>query len=142
MLMAVNSALTENGIAKKGAIYGGVAGLLIVAYQLSKTPKRFHRKGEEHGSARWGTDKEKKIVGDVNDFYNNAILAEDIFLVVDRKKRDFNALSDKDKKAAEHQKAKEAAQYEIRITKLKNEIAEFQKNSPVGNSGENTNGNI
>lgn len=139
---AVNSALTGNGIAKKGAIYGGVAGLLIVAYQLSKTPKRFHRKGEEHGSARWGTDKEKKIVGDVNDFYNNAILAEDIFLVVDRKKRDFNALSDKDKKAAEHQKAKEAAQYEIRITKLKNEIAEFQKNSPVGNSGENTNGNI
>lgn len=82
---AVNSALTENGIAKKGAIYGGVAGLLVVAYQLSKTPKRFHRKGEEHGSARWGTDKEKKIVGDLNDFYNNAILAEDIFLVVDRK---------------------------------------------------------
>lgn len=58
------------------------------------------------------------------------------------KKRDFNALSDKDKKAAEYQKAKEAAQYELRITKLKNEIAEFQKNSPVGNSGENTNGNI
>lgn len=88
---AVKSALSEKGTAKTGAMYGGMAGLLIFAYQISKTPKRFHRKGEEHGSARWGTDKEKQSVGDVNDFYNNAILASDVFLVLDRKKRDENA---------------------------------------------------
>lgn len=88
---AAKSALSEKGTAKTGAMYGGMAGLLIFAYQISKTPKRFHRKGEEHGSARWGTDKEKKSVGDVNDFYNNAILASDVFLVLDRKKRDENA---------------------------------------------------
>lgn len=88
---AAKSALSDKGMAQTGAMYGGMAGLLIFAYQISKTPKRFHRKGEEHGSARWGTDKEKQSVGDVNDFYNNAILASDVFLVLDRKKRDENA---------------------------------------------------
>lgn len=88
---AVRSAFDNDSAAQKGAVYGGLAGLLIFAYQMSKTPKRFHRKGEEHGSARWGTDKEKQSVGDVNDFYNNAILASDVFLVLDRKKRDENA---------------------------------------------------
>ncbi len=88
---AAKSAITDGGKAKAGAVYGGLAGLLILAWQISKTPKRFHRKGEEHGSARWGTDAEKKSVGDPNDFYNNAILASDVFLVIDRKKRDENA---------------------------------------------------
>ncbi len=134
---AVNSALTENGIAKKGAIYGGVAGLLIVAYQLSKTPKRFHRKGEEHGSARWGTDKEKLIGGDANDFYNNVILADDVFIVVDRKKRDMNALSPKKRKAAEQKKEQEKKQNEIRLAKLKENIEAYRlENSPVGNDKE------
>lgn len=91
LFYAAKSALSDSGMAQTGAMYGGMAGLLIFAYQISKTPKRFHRKGEEHGSARWGTDKEKKSVGDVNDFYNNAILASDVFLVLDRKKRDVNA---------------------------------------------------
>lgn len=91
LFYAAKSALSDKGMAQTGAMYGGMAGLLIFAYQISKTPKRFHRKGEEHGSARWGTDKEKQSVGDVNDFYNNAILASDVFLVLDRKKRDENA---------------------------------------------------
>lgn len=109
---AAKSALSEKGTAKTGAMYGGMAGLLIFAYQISKTPKRFHRKGEEHGSARWGTDKEKKSVGDVNDFYNNAILASDVFLVLDRKKRDENAAAankkSSTKKAPEKEKANTA----------------------------------
>ncbi len=95
---AAKSALSDNGMAQTGAMFGGMAGLLIFAYQISKTPKRFHRKGEEHGSARWGTDKEKQSVGDVNDFYNNAILASDVFLVLDRKKRDENAAAANKKK--------------------------------------------
>ena len=88
LINAAFSALSGDGTAKQGAAYGGIGGLLILAYQMSKTPKRFHRKGEEHGSARWGTDNEKKIISDTNDFYNNAILASDVFLVLDRKKRD------------------------------------------------------
>ena len=98
---AAKSALSDKGMAQTGAMYGGMAGLIIFAYQISKTPKRFHRKGEEHGSARWGTDKEKQSVGDVNDFYNNAILASDVFLVLDRKKRDKNTMTDKEKKSRE-----------------------------------------
>ncbi|MCM1327952.1 MAG: type IV secretory system conjugative DNA transfer family protein [Ruminococcus sp.] len=104
---AAKSALSDKGMAQQGAMFGGMAGLLIFAYQISKTPKRFHRKGEEHGSARWGTDKEKQSVGDVNDFYNNAILVSDVFLVLDRKKRDENAAANKKnsgKKVAEKEK--------------------------------------
>lgn len=136
-LFAIISALTDNGIAKKGGMYGGMAGLLVFTYQLSKTPKRFHRKGEEHGSARWGTDKEKLIGGDANDFYNNVILADDVFIVVDRKKRDMNALSPKKRKAAEQKKEQEKKQNEIRLAKLKENIGAYQlENSPVGNDKE------
>lgn len=132
-LFAIISALTDNGIAKKG----GMAGLLVFTYQLSKTPKRFHRKGEEHGSARWGTDKEKLIGGDANDFYNNVILADDVFIVVDRKKRDMNALSPKKRKAAEQKKEQEKKQNEIRLAKLKENIEAYRlENSPVGNDKE------
>ncbi len=98
---AAKSALTDDGTAKKGALYGGMAGILIVVWQISKTPKRFHRKGEEYGSARWGTDAEKRSIGDMNDFYNNAILADDVFLVLDRKKRDENAAEKSKKKNAD-----------------------------------------
>lgn len=113
-IFAANSALTEKGIAQKGAMYGGMAGLLIFAYQISKTPKRFHRKGEEHGSARWGTDKEKQSVGDMYDFYNNAILASDVFLVIDRKKRDENAAA-ANKKGKVNTSSKSNAKKEILI---------------------------
>lgn len=136
-LLAITSALSDNGIAKKGGLYGGMAGLLIFAYQISKTPKRFHRKGEEHGSARWGTDKEKLIVGDINDFYNNVILADDVFLVVDRKKRDINALPPKKRKAAEQKKEQDKKRNEIRLSKLKKSIEAYQlENSPLGNDKE------
>ena len=136
-LFAIISALTDNGIAKKGGMYGGMAGLLVFTYQLSKTPKRFHRKGEEHGSARWGTDKEKLIGGDANDFYNNVILADDVFILVDRKKRDMNALSPKKRKAAEQKKEQEKKQNEIRLAKLKENIEAYRlENSPVGNDKE------
>lgn len=116
---AAKSASSDKGMAQTGALYGGMAGLLIFAYQISKTPKRFHRKGEEHGSARWGTDKEKKSIGDVNDFYNNAILASDIFLVIDRKKRDKNAAAanEKYRKKEVPKKKKETTEKEPVIIK-------------------------
>ncbi len=119
---AAKSALSDKGMAQTGAMYGGMAGLLIFAYQISKTPKRFHRKGEEHGSARWGTDKEKQTVGDVNDFYNNAILASDVFLVLDRKRRDENA-------AAANKKSgkKKAPEKKKEISENESVVVEEQK---------------
>lgn len=128
---AAKSALRDKGMAQTGAMYGGMAGLLIFAYQISKTPKRFHRKGEEHGSARWGTDKEKQSVGDVNDFYNNAILASDVFLVLDRKKRDKNTMTDKEKKSRERSDRIKENNEKNRIDKL---IKKAQENSPMGNT--------
>lgn len=33
---------------------------LVIAYKFTQDPKRLHRRGEEHGSARWGTPKDAK----------------------------------------------------------------------------------
>lgn len=122
---AVTAAINGKGYARKGAMYFGLSGLLIFAYQISKTPKRYHRKGEEHGSARWGTDKEKAIVGDVNDFYNNVILAADVLLVLDRKKRDENALTEKEKAKMQRDKNRKEEAEKKRIENLEREISDF-----------------
>lgn len=90
-----------------GTFWGTLIGVMIFLYTLTKKEKRYHRKGVEHGSARWGTNEEKRTIADVNDFYNNAILASDIFLVIDRKKRDTNA-AEKSK-----QKSKKPAKLQI-----------------------------
>ncbi|GHV48284.1 hypothetical protein FACS189499_07390 [Clostridia bacterium] len=37
---------------------GCVGGLLFLMLKMSEKKKRFHRKGEEHGSAKWATAKE------------------------------------------------------------------------------------
>lgn len=90
LLYAVGAVFTGNGITQKGFIFGFIGGLLIVMYKLSGTGKRYHRRGSEHGSARWGNKHEKDIIADTYDFYNNVIAASDVFLVLDRKKREEN----------------------------------------------------
>lgn len=80
---------------KKGLTCGFLVGMIVFAYYATQKDKRFHRKGEEHGSARWGTEKEKAMIADTNDFYNNVILASDMLLVVDRNKRKLNAQKNK-----------------------------------------------
>lgn len=78
---------------KSNARKGGLAGLIIVGVYYaytSTTKKRYHRKGVEHGSARWGTDDEKKVLQDSKDLYNNIIYADDIYLVLDRNERERN----------------------------------------------------
>ena len=87
-----------NGITKKGFIIGMMGAALIVLYKLSSGGKRYHRKGSEHGSARWGNAQEKKIIADTTDFYNNVICASDVFLVLDRKKREENENAGKKQK--------------------------------------------
>ena len=89
--MAAFKALFTSTYVRVGAFWGALIGAMIFLYSTTKKEKRYHRKGVEHGSARWGTNEEKRSIADVNDFYNNAILASDIFLVIDRKKRDANA---------------------------------------------------
>ena len=80
--------------------------MLLILYKLSSGGKRYHRKGIEHGSARWGNKQEKDIIADTNDFYNNVIAASDVFLVLDRKKREQNEAA----KAVQRSKSKKAVQ--------------------------------
>lgn len=77
----------EGGNAQLFALLLGAVGFVILAIMGTKENKRFHRKGFEHGSARWGTDAEKKIIQDTHNFYNNVILASDVFIVLNRDKR-------------------------------------------------------
>ncbi len=97
---------------RMGAFWGALIGVMIFLYNLTKKEKRYHRKGVEHGSARWGTNEEKRTIADVNDFYNNAILASDIFLVIDRKKRDDN-IAEKSKQKKSSNKPKPTPKADI-----------------------------
>ena len=99
------SALIKGGMTAKATIIGFFASLIIIVYVLMGDGKRYHRKGSEHGSARWGSKAEKDIIADTNDFYNNVICASDIMLVLDRKKRDKNE-AEKDKKKNAKAKSK------------------------------------
>lgn len=90
-----------------GALVGLFIGFIVFALMSTKEEKRYQRKGTEHGSARWGNNAEKRSIADTNDFYNNMILAQDIFLVLDRKKREENKLS---KKQLEAKRAKDDAE--------------------------------
>lgn len=120
---AVKDAINnKKGSARKWGMYGAVAGFIVFAYFASQNDKRFHRRGEEHGSARWGTDKEKREIADTNDLYNNAILAKDIMLVIDRKKRELNAMKPKERKKYEREKALQKEAEKNRQEALKNEL--------------------
>ena len=91
--------LFSGGLTTKSAILGFFASLIVIMYVLMGDGKRYHRKGSEHGSARWGSKAEKDIIADTNDFYNNVICASDIMLVLDRKKRKKNEAENGKKKS-------------------------------------------
>lgn len=122
---AAFKSLFSGGYTLKGALIGAFGGVMFFLYNITKTEKRFHRKGEEHGSARWGTDEEKKIVSDTYDFYNNAILASDIYLVIDRKQRDKNK--------EEHEKSKKKKTPAAKVKKT-NEKSKKTDEFPSGES--------
>ena len=81
-----------NGTTKRAFILSAVAALVGLLYFKEGNGKRFHKKGIEHGSARWGSQHEKNIIADTTKagFYNNIIAASDVFLVLDRKQREIN----------------------------------------------------
>ena len=92
-----------SGATRKSVILGSAAALVGGMYFKYGNGKRFHKKCIEHGSAKWGSPEEKKIIADTTaeGFYNNVIVASDVFLVLDRKQREIN-----ERKAKE--RAKEA----------------------------------
>lgn len=99
------NALFSGGLTTKSAVLGFFASLIVIMYVLMGDGKRYHRKGSEHGSARWGSKAEKDIIADTNDFYNNVICASDIMLVLDRKKRDKNEVEADRKKSDKKKKS-------------------------------------
>lgn len=115
------TSLIHGGMTAKATIIGFFASLIVIMYVLMGDGKRYHRKGSEHGSARWGSKAEKDIIADTNDFYNNVICASDIMLVLDRKKRDKNEAesgkkkSDKKEKAPKQDKKSEPVSHDTNI---------------------------
>ena len=125
---AVKAVFVGNGITEKGLVIGFMGGMLLILYKLSSGGKRYHRKGSEHGSARWGNKQEKNIIADTNDFYNNVIAASDVFLVLDRKKREQNEAekSKKKSKGKKSEKPKSAEKKEEILPDITAEAAEEQ----------------
>ncbi|MBO6308719.1 MAG: hypothetical protein J6N70_07805 [Oribacterium sp.] len=82
----------NNGATRKATILGCMAAVIGLMYFKYGNGKRYHKKGIEHGSAKWGDQKEKDMIADTtpDGFYNNVIVASDVFLVLDRKQRDKN----------------------------------------------------
>ena len=95
--------LFSGGLTTKSAILGFFASLILIMYVLMGDGKRYHRKGSEHGSARWGSKAEKDTITNTNNFYNNVICAPNIMLVLDRKKRDKNE-AEADRKKSDKKK--------------------------------------
>lgn len=131
---AFKQALIEkNEYPRKGLLIGFITGMIIFAYFATQKEKRFHRKGEEHGSAKWGTEKEKDMIRDKEDFYNNVIAASDVLLVLDRKKRDLNAMTERQKQQAEKRKKQERTAEEKRVQSLREDIHKFIGESEISN---------
>ena len=97
----------DDGTMKKAIVLSLTAAILCFAYVLNGNGKRFHKKGIEHGSAKWGSQQEKNIIADTtpDGFYNNVIVAADVFLVLDRKQREKNELVQKQEKRRKRKNA-------------------------------------
>jgi len=98
---AFRAVLSGNGMTRNACVFGLFGSMIAIMYRLVGNGKRYHRRGVEHGSARWGKRQEKEIIADTTKagFYNNVICASDVFLVLDRKVREKNeAAEEKDKK--------------------------------------------
>lgn len=50
----------------KMSFIGFMGAALFIVYKYTETPKRLHRRGEEHGSAKWGDEKEMKSLADID----------------------------------------------------------------------------
>jgi type IV secretion system protein VirD4 len=62
-LETVMKVLEKGSRSQKGAYIGGGAAFLFIANYVN-SQRRFHRRGEEHGSAAWGNTGEKQKLRD------------------------------------------------------------------------------
>ena len=62
--LLLSSLKNKNGYAPKMLFLGIASTALYVLYKYSEEKKRFHRRGVEHGSAKWGDEKEMKSLAD------------------------------------------------------------------------------
>lgn len=111
---AFQAVISGNGMTRNACVFGLFGSMIAIMYRLVGNGKRYHRRGVEHGSARWGNRQEKEIIADTTKagFYNNVICASDVFLVLDRKVREKNEAAeekDKKKKKGKTKKAKQTA---------------------------------
>lgn len=83
--LLVSSLKNKNGYAPK-MLFLGVAGTGIFAlYKYSEDKKRLHRRGVEHGSAKWGDEKEMKSLADKEKPEFKPVLSADGKRVFDEK---------------------------------------------------------
>ncbi len=83
--LLVSSLKNKNGYAPK-MLFLGVAGTGIFAlYKYSEDKKRLHRRGVEHGSAKWGDEKEMKSLADKGKPEFKPVLSADGKRVFDEK---------------------------------------------------------
>ena len=83
--LIVSSLKNKNGYTPK-MLFLGVAGTGIFAlYKYSEDKKRLHRRGVEHGSAKWGDEKEMKSLADKEKPEFKPVLSADGKRVFDEK---------------------------------------------------------
>lgn len=63
---AFTAVLKSSGLTRNSCILAFFASLIAIMYRLVGNDKRYHRRGVEHGSARWGNRQEKEIIADTN----------------------------------------------------------------------------
>lgn len=105
---AFQAVISGNGMTRNACVFGLFGSMIAIMYRLVGNGKRYHRRGVEHGSARWGNRQEKEIIADTTraGFYNNVICASDVFLVLDRKVREQNEAAEEAKSKKKKSKGK------------------------------------
>lgn len=79
----------------KCILCGFIFALALGYYQLTQGVKKNYRRGEEHGSARWATQKEMDEFRDTKDKLNNILLADNSGVYITKDK--FNVKTDRNK---------------------------------------------
>lgn len=83
--LLLSSLKNKNGYAPKMLFLGVASTALYVLYKYSEEKKRFHRRGVEHGSAKWGDEKEMKSLADKGNPEFKPVLSADGKRVFDDK---------------------------------------------------------
>ena len=61
---AFQAVISGNGMTRNACVFGLFGSMIAIMYRLVGNGKRYHRRGVEHGSARWGNRQEKEIIAD------------------------------------------------------------------------------